>query len=106
MLASQDYQGLRAAFAQMFAQLGRPKNARAPGIAEAPEALAPWIAHLVELDAMADLLPAAGIQLSYEELRGLALLREAQKKFLNEHESCPGCGQVRNRGGFCPRGCK
>lgn len=105
-LASHDFAALQEALPRVFDGLAHGGHGGAAQMHQTPEAIAPWIAHLIELDAMADLLPAAGVRLTYEELRGIALLRAAQKKFLSEHERCGGCGAVRRRGGFCPRGCK
>ena len=67
-----------------------------------PYALELWIAHLGWLDRL-----AAGVQfnlddLTAEEARGLALLRQEREKFWQAHRSCPQCQSVNVRGAsFC-----
>jgi hypothetical protein len=101
MLASQDFAALEESFPLLFEE-GGPRGG--PSGASVPEALLPWIGHLVELDKMAELLPAARVQLNYDELRGLALLRAAKQKFIAGHERCQ-CGRMKRRGSFCAMGC-
>ena|SRR3990167_8749902 len=111
MLASQDFPALEAAMPLLF---DRAAGAGPPGTREQgtgnsagiPEALLPWLAHLCELDAIADLAPAAGLTLSFAEIKGLALLRRARQKFLAEHEQCSVCLSIKRTGSFCPRGCR
>jgi hypothetical protein len=106
MLASQDYAGIEQALPLLFqsavAGSGRGSSSRVPNPeSRITEAFAPWLAHLCELDAIADLAPAAGLKLTFPELKGLALLRRAREKFRGEHFACK-CGAVLpNWAGWC-----
>lgn len=80
-------------------------NRSLPVAARIPYAVELWISHLATLDAMAELAAAAGITLAFEELRGLAILRRAREKFWSEHEKCPQCGAMNNRGAAFCGGC-
>jgi len=107
-LASREFQQIEEALPLLFGDAtglppGRGRNGNAPQ--RIPDGLAPWIEHLLALDEMADLLPAAGVTLTYEELRGLALLRRAKRQFADEHARCLECRTVYRLPGRCPRGC-
>lgn len=93
-LVSRDLVGLRAALAELYrngdrAQLPRPHGR--------------WLSHLFWLQRIVAQDPAAAHECTYDELRGLDLLHDAQQKHQAAATRCPhpDCGALTPKGLSC-----
>ncbi len=80
--AARDFAGLRQYALEL---LGRGKRA------EVPEGYSLWLGHLDWLEGILEVDPAAAGSLSFEEIEGLRVWREAQRHAQASFPLCPHC---------------
>lgn len=82
--AARDFDGLRKCALEA---IGRGERA------DLPQGYSLWLSHLMWLEGILAGDPSAAGSLSYEEIRGLEVLREARRHAQAAFTSCPHCGR-------------
>lgn len=82
----------------------RVARAEQAGVA-VPHAFELWIGHLGWLDRISTGVAFSLDDLTMEEARGLALLRQEREKFWRTHSACPHCQSVNARNASFCGGC-
>jgi mono/diheme cytochrome c family protein len=79
-----------------------PQRLAGPGVPAVPYAIELWMAHLAWLDRLAAAVQFTLDDLTAEEARGLAALRQEREKFRSAHASCAQCHSINLRdAAFC-----
>ena len=82
MRVSEDAANLKLHFAALMAKKER---------ARVPEAHLRWLSHLIQLHALAESTPEICRCLTYEELQGLAMIRNVLRETAKNARTCPQC---------------